>query len=208
MLKRLSMAGRNINRKSLSWSLGALFLLCSHANAEAVLTIEQLGGDVVATVSGSIDLTGLTFSNTASGGESLMAPQEAIISFAGGTHNNYLGITGPVSFGSGAIAAASSHSGDDFSLEPDNHGIGISTGYVSVTSLFGTASWDSETLSALGVTPGTYTWTWGTGADADSLTLYAGVDPPTEAPEPGSLLLIPAGFAALSGFAVRKHRNQ
>jgi hypothetical protein len=208
MLKRLSIAGRNINSKSLSCALGALFLLCSHASAATIITLEQVGSDVVATASGSIDLTGLTHGSFTNGGLSFLAPDDGDIIIQGAADDEYSGFTGPGSFGPGDITYASSHSGDNFSLDAGSDLIKVPFGYVSDTPLSATATWDSTSLSALGVTPGTYTWTWGTGADADSLTLYAGVNPPAAAPEPASLLLLSAGFAALGGFAVRKHRNQ
>jgi hypothetical protein len=203
ILKRLSIAG-NINSKSLSCALGALFLLCSHASAAMILTLEQAGSDVVVTASGSIDLTGLTYIASLSGGQSLLVPNGGVIAIQGANDDQYSGITGPGSFGAGGTAFASSQSGDNFSLGSYSDSIEVPFGYVSDAPLSATATWDSTTLSAMGVTPGTYTWTWGTGADADSLTLYAGVNPPAAAPEPGSLLLLSAGFAAFGGFALRK----
>ncbi len=79
--------------------------------------------------------------------------------------------------------------------------------YVSGAIFSSTLTWDNTTLAALGVTPGTYTWTWGSGDHADSATLYAGVTPPAETPEPGSVLLLSAGFAGFAGLAVCKRRR-
>lgn len=203
MLKRRSIV-KSVSSKPLACAIGALFLLCSLSGAATIITLEQVGGDVVATTSGTVDLTGLTFVTTVNGGATLVDPAHGVLEFHGGGLDEYTGITGPASFGSGGTAVPSSKSGDDFALISYVPMIQVPFGYVSGTLLSGTATWDSTTLTALGVTPGTYTWTWGTGAAADSLTLYAGVNPPATAPEPGSLLLLSTGFAALGGFAVRK----
>jgi hypothetical protein len=188
--------------------MGALFLLCSHASATTIVTIEEVGSDVVATVSGTVDLTGLTYSTTSNGGASLLEPNYGTIVLHGGNFDGYSGITGPGSFGSGDTTPASSKSGDDFGLLGYADIIQIPHAYISGTNFSSTATWDGTTLAALGITPGTYTWNWGSGADADSLTLYAGVNPPATAPEPGSLLLLSTGFAAFAGFALRKRGNQ
>ena len=77
----------------------------------------------------------------------------------------------------------------------------IDGGYVSGTQITETATFDNPTISALGVTPGTYVYKWGSGASADSLTFYAGVTPP--APEPSTWALLAVGAGAL-GLALRR----
>ena len=69
-------------------------------------------------------------------------------------------------------------------------------GYVSGGALSSNATWDNQTFSSLGVTPGEYEWTWGSGAHADSFTL----DIVTAAvPEPSSvgLVALPLGLGML-----------
>lgn len=207
-MKRLNIAERNRNGKSLALAAGAIFLLCSYGRAATIVTLEQAGSDVVATASGSIDLTGLTFQYSSSGGANDVVASQATIAFKnGGTIDVYSGITGPSSFGSGSITFASSQTGDVFGVIGYMNNIQLPGGYVSGAVLSSTLTWDNTTLAALGVTPGTYTWTWGSGDHADSVTLYAGVTPPTEAPEPGSVLLLSAGFAGFAGLTLRKHRR-
>ena len=69
-------------------------------------------------------------------------------------------------------------------------------GYVSGTDLgISTDTWNNQTLSSLGLTPGTYTWTWGTAPHADSLALQITV------PEPASFSLL-----AIAGLAMLRRR--
>ena len=65
-------------------------------------------------------------------------------------------------------------------------------GYVSGSALSDTSTYDNETLSTLGVTPGTYEWAWGTGPD-QNFTLVLGAP----VPEPASALLLGAALAGL-----------
>jgi hypothetical protein len=81
----------------------------------------------------------------------------------------------------------------------------IPHGYTSGHSLSSTATWNSQTFSSLGVTPGTYVWTWGTGAHADSFTLQVG--PATAMPEPASLTLLGIGAVGLAGYGWRRRRR-
>jgi hypothetical protein len=62
-------------------------------------------------------------------------------------------------------------------LDLDND-LFVPEGYVSGTALSDTATYDSQTFSSLGVTPGTYKWTWGSAATADSFTLDVVVPAP------------------------------
>jgi len=123
------------------------------AQAGYTVTLQQVGGDVVATGSGGIDLHGLTFS----GGSGLGA--------------YYIGHTiGPTSFGgfplsssvitvsSGNFARIATSSIHEFVLR-------VPPGYVSGTFLSGRATYSGQTLAHLAVTPGTYVWRWGTGAN-------------------------------------------
>ncbi len=75
-------------------------------------------------------------------------------------------------------------------------------GYVSGSALTDSATYDNQTLSSLGATPGTYTWRWGSGATADSFTLDI---PAPSVPEPASLALFGTGLA---GFGVIRRRRR
>ena len=60
----------------------------------------------------------------------------------------------------------------------------------------GSSTWAGNTISGLGLTPGSYKWTWGTTAagNADSLTLNIG-----QVPDPGTLTLLGIGVAGIAG---------
>jgi len=174
------------------------------------VTLEQVGSNVVATGTGAINLTGLTFASggfSASGG---IGPSIANLVVADGTGlSRYTGFSGPSSFGPGTtITIDSSDSGDSvgiigptFFLGP---GIFLPAGYVSGTALSDSSTYNSATFASLGVTPGTYVWTWGTGLPNQNFTLQIGslgVPPPV--PDGGSTVSL-LGFALLGLASLRR----
>jgi hypothetical protein len=159
-------------------ALGAAMLIgcglsAPPAQAGYVVTLEQVGSNVVATGSGTLDLAGLTLS--CSGCETGVSDVDPSIGgITTGTSSPldiYTGFTGPTSFGSGSNTDASSGTGDIVGMNGSGDGVGVPEGYVSGTPLSDTATYDNATFTSLGVTPGTYEWTWGSGANADSFTL-------------------------------------
>jgi hypothetical protein len=166
-------------------ALCALAASAGAANAiPYVVTLEEVGGNVIAAGSGSIDLTGLTFFNTStanpnlnpSNGQVVTGPFSSPIDFYFGESVN-----GPSNFGSGTQVSATLGSGDLVGFKaPDPIQLGfifVPAGYVSDNPLSSGAVWISNTFAGLGVTPGVYTWTWGTGAD-QSFTLDIGAAVP------------------------------
>jgi hypothetical protein len=147
------------------------------SQAGYIVTLQQVGPDVVATGSGAINLKGLKFSYSGSGnpglrGGFLGALGTAFI-FTGPTSssvNTYFGGTGPTRFGSpfSHTRPASSGSGDMVGIHVDFWGdvhITVPAGYVSGNALSDTAIYSGTTLAQLGVSSGTYVWTWGTKAN-------------------------------------------
>jgi hypothetical protein len=122
--------------------VGAAFAgwLCASSPALAspyIVTLEEVGSNVVATGSGQIDLTGLNFV----GGPGLQlfsgflvpANGDLLTGGPGGSISTYSGaLSRPFAFGSGGLALATSGSGDPVRLEAIFGGyIEVPYGYVS-----------------------------------------------------------------------------
>ena len=159
------------------------------------VTLEQVGSNVVATGSGAIDLTGLTFTNFFSGslGPGInphwRSAQGFSFIFTGpssSSMNFYFGATGPTSFGFGSIFwPASSGSGYMVGIGTSIFGNALSVprGYVSGTALSGMATYTGKNFATLGVRPGTYVWTWGIGRNQNfTLQILPGNPTPTPTP--------------------------
>jgi hypothetical protein len=183
-------------------ALGLLLGTARPAQAALILTMEEVGGDVIVEGSGTANLDGLSFF-LSGGGNGFIAPVIAFAIVGGsGLIDVYSGLSGPGSFGPGAAAAQSSGTGDVFGVEGQQLLV-LPSGYVSGAPLSGTSVYAGATFASLGVTPGTYVWTWGsTNTTPDSLTLQIG---PAAVPEPVSLSLLAVGVA---GLVVRRWRRR
>jgi hypothetical protein len=160
--------------------------------AAFIVTMDEVGSDVVAAGTGSIDLKGLTFeeSGSTAGG---IAPFVAIVAPGSGSVDVYRGIAGPASFGSGGVSSpASSATGPAVGIVSTAFEFVVPSGYVSGNPLSDGMTFTGATFASLGVTPGTYEWTWGTGVNADSFTLQIGA----AVPEPATAMLLGLPLAA------------
>jgi hypothetical protein len=171
--------------------------LSPSARANLVINISQVGSDVVAIGSGTLNT-----SNLAGGGfigTDFIEADTAQITFGSiGSGDIYL-ISGPANFGTGSFVAASSGSGDLFGLI----GFGdllVPRGYISGALLSGTDTFDNATISSLGLTPGTYVYTLARG-EPDSVTVQIGV---SAVPEPSTWAMMILGFAGVGFMAYRR----
>jgi len=180
------------------------------SQASYIVTLQQVGSNVVATGSGAIDLTDLIL-NVGELSKPLINPEAGGI-WVGQTsafglstdHYRALPFTGPANFGSGSFAFANSGSGDLVGINGGFNDLWVPSGYVSNTFLSGSATWDSASFSSLGVTLGTYEWTWGTGPNQNfTLDVVA-----PAVPDAGSTFgLLCLALAALFGASrIRSHR--
>lgn len=171
------------------------------ARAAFVIDFGQVGSGVVATGSGSFDLTDLTNYNFSPWTNSGWIAPGSYDIIGTGSIDAWGGFTGPSAFGSTAVAGgpASSNTGELVGIAPSFPALYIPTSYVSGNSFSSSSTWDATSLADLGLTPGTYVWSWGSGANADSFTINV-------VPEPASFALLAPGLLGL-GLAVGQRRK-
>lgn len=203
-LRTLELLCNSFHSISLS-IVAALAVLVStvlQAHAAFVMTLQQVGPNVVGTGSGSLDTSSLTI---ASGGSTpiVIRPESGLVTLGigGSDYEELSGFTGPSSFGSGALTFGSSGTGDLVGMDYQVGYIEAPTGYVSGSALSDSATWPSATFSSLGITTGTYTWIWGDGATADSFTLEI---VPADVPEPSTWAMMAAGIGVMLAFRRRR----
>jgi hypothetical protein len=166
------------------------------------ITLQQVGSNVVANGSGAINLTGLTFVVSGTLEPGVIVPNIGIIQIGGSLGNpfidQYIGITGPTSFGSGDAFEANTNSGDFVGIFGLTGNIDVPQGYVSDTPLSDSMTFNNATFASLFVTPGTYIWTWGTGG-SQNFTLQIGSVGVPGVPDGGStVFLLGCGLLGLT----------
>jgi hypothetical protein len=185
--------------------LGAASVCAPGAQASFIVTIEQVGANVVVTGSGSLDLAGMSY-QSGTFAESGIQPNAGSISIGSPNYDPvdyYKGsISGPSRFGTGGVLVPSdSGSGDKVTLGGETGDyLSVPTGYVSGDPLSDSETFDNATFASLGLTVGDYTWT----LPSDSYTIEIGA---VTAPEPASLTLLAAGVGMTLLAARRRRRS-
>ena len=182
------------------------------AQANYIVTLKQMGANVVATGSGAFDLTGLPVKARGSS-QPLIQPFLGNIVTGSSSSNSCdtygTTITGPSNFGIGietglvsigtgdlvGMAFNGGHENESFLLVP--------VGYVSGTALSSSATYNNLTLGAPVVTPGTYVWTWGDGADQSFTLKIIGPVGVPGVPDRGSTVSL-LGFGLLGLAALQR----
>ncbi len=189
------------------------------ANAIYVVNFVQVGSDVVARGSGTIDLAGLLFLSAGSQSAAVwpLNAYEVTGPAVAAPADNYYGVKGPPVFGTSNFTKADTGSGDVVGIEGGSGLIFLPTGYVSgarpgaggarldgsPAPLRDTATYRNQTLSSLGLVPGgVYPYTFGSGAHEDSFTIN--IIGSSSVPEPASIVLFGSGLIALA--ALRRRR--
>jgi hypothetical protein len=189
-------------------ALGAAVVLGSSlcapaAHATYIVTLAEQGANVVATGSGSFNLTGLTMSNSGVSIISAIIPNNGAINtgpISGVLEDVYSGFTGPTTFGSKGITFADLGGGDAVGINGSAGNLYVPMGYTSGQSLTDTSTYLNQTYGGLGVTPGaTYTWTWGPATD-DSFVLQVS----TAVPELPVFAYFGIGLIGLAVVGVRR----
>jgi hypothetical protein len=168
------------------------------AQANYILTLQQVGSNVVATGSGAIDLTGLTFEVTTTESGGFVCPSLGTI-FTGTTSladvDEYIGISS-TTFGSGVGTFADSGSGDRVGI---SGALFVPHGYMSGAALSSSMTFNNATFASLGVTPSTFVWTWGSGPNQNFTLIIEGAG----VPDGGSTVSL-LGCALLGLAALRR----
>jgi hypothetical protein len=140
------------------------------------VTIVESGSDVVMTASGSLNINDLTYITTTTlGGSGIGISSATFIMGSNGDYDTYSGFTStPSNFGTGGGGPSTSASGDIFGVifqGTPPYELVVPKSYVTGSAISSTQTFNGETFSSLGLTPGTYTYTWGSGANADSINV-------------------------------------
>jgi hypothetical protein len=167
------------------------------ASSAVLFEFAESGGDVVVTLSGSLNLTDLTIvdGGTFTGSDFITPTFPSIIAAEVGSSDvsksEFVGGLDP--FGSSGFQAADSYSGDLTGANSTNFFFADS--YVSEAALNGTMTFLSATFASLALFEGD---TVGVLANGETVTIRIGTE--AAVPVPASLPLLASGFSLL-GFA-------
>lgn len=190
-------------------NLLAAILLVTAGTTQAAYTIvvSQVGPNVVATGSGTLNLTGLVFGGVGVAAPRVQPNNSALIIGVTAAAQAFDGIAGPAAMGAGGSTSASSSTGDKVGIAKTVNRLIVPNPYVSGAPLSSTATWNATTIAGLGWTPGTYIYTWA----GDSLTIIVGAAavPVVQTPvpamgAPGLLLL--ALLVGVGGAVILRRR--
>ena len=151
-------------------------------SGDYIITIKEVGSNVVMAGSGTLNIDGLALVAGATGpmgGAGLGINSATFILGANGVYfDQYSGIlTYPSNFGTGGGAGSSTSAGDIFGVVYNGappHLLVVPVGYTSGSYLTSSQTFNSQTFTSLGLVAGTYSYTWGTGSNAEILSVVVG----------------------------------
>ncbi|MGH7134482.1 MAG: PEP-CTERM sorting domain-containing protein, partial [Pirellulales bacterium] len=186
------------------------FLACQSmlplVSADVIIDIEETGGNVVASVTGSIDLNAFRFIETDSAGNAFLEPQFANIDLIASPEleSNYTDIAAGSPGATWGFSPfpeyPNSAVGPGFGFDAETMSVYVPEGYVSGDSLSGSATWLGKAFTSLGLNTGTYTYAYGAGTHSGTITVDIGHG--SAVPEPSSLMI--CGGLGLMAFGFRK----
>lgn len=174
------------------------------ANAAVTINVTEVGGNVVFTTSGSLDLTGAAFLGGIGYDDGFIpgGSNWYVASGAGAAVDNYAMTSFAGAFGSSGafFSSPSSVSGDDFFIWGNGGGteqVGVPVGYISGSAISSGMVFAGATISGFTMIPGTYLYN----IPNDTITLNI-----VAIPEPETYAMLLAGLGLL-GFIARRRKE-
>lgn len=193
--------------------LGLSAMVPGFSHAAVVIDITQVGTNVGAVLSGSLNLSGLFSGPVLNSVVQVRGTDRAFFSTTNGAVQSYAGFQGPATFGTGTVrTTASSATGSAFSFSGGFANSGtllfLDPAYVSGSALSASLSFNDITLAGLGLAEGQYIYT----SPSDTITFNIGSFAAPAAtlaaavPESGTWAMMLVGFGAI-GAVMRRRRT-
>lgn len=178
----------------------ALVQVTSQVQAAIDVVMMESGNDVVATFSGSLDLTGLEYEGIEPGGAQINGAFDGFlfsdISPSDAMHDVYSGVSSPEFPSMGALADSSE--GDFFGIIGTVEWLFLPVGYESGDMISGSMRFNDMGLMTIGLIAGEYLYEWRT--DSVLVTVIGG----NPVPVPAAGLLMLPGLLGWRAFKMRR----
>lgn len=178
------------------------------ALAAVTINIQEVGGDVIATTSGSLRRDQQITFQGPSLGASIGPSSGSFLSAAGPMdiiiYSGFYELGdfpfGPYQFGTGSYTQGVG-TGDVVMFSEGSRLFGVPQGYISGAPLAAITTFAAQTIGSLGLTPGAYVYHLNGGATSDTITLNIAAP----VPEPSAWAMMLLGFGAI-GASMRRRK--